>query len=142
MLGVDRRTRASTAADELLREYGERSSASATRSRHTRVGVFFGEPAGERVDDPYFGGDGPDRTGCMRCGACMVGCRYGAKNTLVKNYLWFAEQLGAKVIAERQVTDIRPLGAADGSHGYAVDDLAPGRLAAPPATHASPPAAS
>ncbi len=113
-----------TAADELLREYGERIGVGDT-FKHTRVGIFFG-PAGERVDDPYFGGDGPDRTGCVRCAACMIGCRYGAKNTLVKNYLWFAEQLGAKVIAERQVTDIRPLGAADGSLGYAVETSHPG----------------
>ena len=50
----------------------------------------------------------------------MVGCRHGAKNTLVKNYLWFAEKLGVKIVPERQVTEIRPLGAADGSDGYAV----------------------
>ena len=61
----------------------------------TPCGVFFGEP-GKTVADPYFGGDGPARTGCIRCGACMVGCRVGAKNTLVKNYLWFAEKRGAR----------------------------------------------
>ena len=60
----------------------------------------------------------------------MVGCRHGAKNTLVKNYLWFAEQLGVEILPERQVTEIRPLGAADGSDGYAVDHRAPRRLAA------------
>ena len=54
------------------------------------AGLFFGEPA-VTVSDPYFDGAGPDRTGCTRCGACMVGCREGSKNTLVKNYLWFAE---------------------------------------------------
>ena len=56
----------------------------------------------------------------------MVGCRYGAKNTLVKNYLWFAERRGAQVLPERQVTEIRPLGAADGSDGYAVVTARPG----------------
>ena len=56
----------------------------------------------------------------MRCGSCMVGCRHGAKNTLVKNYLWFAEKLGVEIEPERQVTEIRPLGAADGSGGYEV----------------------
>ena len=57
---------------------------------------------------------------------CMLGCRYGAKNTLVKNYLWFAEKLGVEVLAERQVTDIRPIGPADGSEGYEVETEHPG----------------
>jgi cholesterol oxidase len=78
------------------------------------------------VADPYFGGTGPERTGCTRCGACMVGCRVGAKNTLVKNYLWFAERNGASVLPEREVVDIRPLGAADGSDGYRVETVRPG----------------
>ena len=86
---------------------------------HTRVGVYLGEPAVEHPD-PYFDGEGPARTGCIRCGECMVGCRHGAKNTLVKNYLWFAERLGVRIDAERTVTDVRPLGAPDGSEGYAV----------------------
>ncbi|HEY8663194.1 MAG TPA: FAD-dependent oxidoreductase, partial [Propionibacteriaceae bacterium] len=60
--------------------------------RKTPVGVFFGKP-GERVPDPYFDGAGPDRTGCTECGNCMVGCRVGAKNTLVKNYLALAERI-------------------------------------------------
>jgi len=76
--------------------------------RPTEVGVFFG-PEGEEVADPYFGGDGPARSGCKHCGGCMVGCRYNAKNTLVKNYLYFAEKWGAQVWAECEVTDIRPL---------------------------------
>ncbi|MFN8582308.1 MAG: GMC family oxidoreductase [Gemmatimonadaceae bacterium] len=65
--------------------------------RRVPVGVFFGPP-GEEVPDPYFGGTGPARTGCTRCGACMVGCRHGAKNTLRKNYLWFAERAGATIV--------------------------------------------
>jgi len=105
-------------ADQLLKEYGEEIGVEETFTS-TRVGVYFGE-SGETVDDPYFGGEGPTRTGCHRCGSCMVGCRHGAKNTLVKNYLWFAEKLGVTVIPERNVTGIRPLGAADGSDGYAV----------------------
>jgi cholesterol oxidase len=113
-----------TAADELLKEYGEQIGVGDTFS-HTRVGIFFGEP-GKEVDDPYFGGEGPVRTGCIRCAACMIGCRYGAKNTLVKNYLWFAERLGVDVIPERQVSEIRPLGAADGSDGYRVLTEHPG----------------
>jgi cholesterol oxidase len=75
--------------------------------RKTPVGVFFGMP-GVRVPDPYFGGAGPDRTGCTECGNCMVGCRVGAKNTLVKNYLALAERLGATVEPLRTVVDVRP----------------------------------
>lgn len=82
----------------------------------TPVGVYFGTP-GERVKDPYFGGDGPDRTGCNFCGGCMVGCRFDAKNTLDKNYLFFAEKLGAEVLPETKVVDIIPL-SPDGSAGY------------------------
>jgi cholesterol oxidase len=93
--------------------------------KRTPVGIFFGEP-GKAVPDPYFGGKGPARTGCTRCGACMVGCRVGAKNTLVKNYLWFAEKAGAQVLPEHEVVDIRPLGAADGTDGYEVTTQRPG----------------
>jgi cholesterol oxidase len=74
----------------------------------TNVGTFFGEQ-GKTVRDPYFGGEGPDRTGCTHCGGCMVGCRYGAKNTLVKNYLYLAEKWGAQVWPETEVRDVRPL---------------------------------
>ena len=75
------------------------------------VGVFFGDPEkeGQTVPDPYFDGEGPARAGCTHCGGCMVGCRYNGKNTLTKNYLYFAEKMGARVIAETEVTDIRPL---------------------------------
>ncbi len=72
----------------------------------TPVAVHFGTP-GKTVDDPYFGGAGPARTGCTLCGGCMVGCRHGAKNTLDRNYLWFAEQLGAKVVPMRTVVDVK-----------------------------------
>ncbi len=76
--------------------------------RRTSVGTFFGQP-GIEVPDPYFGGDGPARSGCIHCGACMVGCRYNAKNTLVKNYLYLAEKRGARVLAENEVVDVRAL---------------------------------
>jgi cholesterol oxidase len=105
-------------ADDHLRAYARELGVEHTYAK-TRVGVFLGE-AGVRVADPYFGGDGPERTGCTRCGRCMVGCPVGAKNTLVKNYLWFAERAGAAIVPERTVVDIRPLGAHDGSDGYAV----------------------
>jgi cholesterol oxidase len=116
-------------ADQLLREFGQHLGVDDTYTK-TPVGVFLGEP-GKTVPDPYFGGEGPDRTGCQQCGRCMVGCPHGAKNTLVKNYLWLAERRGAEVSADRTVTEIRPLGAADGSDGYAVTSersgLLPGR---------------
>ena len=86
----------------------------------TPVGVFFGgvgDAPGETVADPYFGGAGPDRTPCIGCGECMTGCRHNAKNTLVKNYLYLAEQQGARVHPLTTVTRVRPL--EDG--GYRVD---------------------
>jgi len=91
----------------------------------TPVAVFFGEE-GVEVEDPYFSGEGPRRTGCTKCGACMVGCRVGAKNTLLKNYLWFAEKKGTRIFADRRVVDIKPAGAADGSDGYVVSTEYPG----------------
>ncbi|SEQ77749.1 FAD-dependent oxidoreductase [Lentzea albida] len=71
----------------------------------TPVGVFFGEP-GKKTADPFFGGAGPERTGCTECGSCMSGCRVGAKNTLVKNYLYLAEKLGAQVFPLTTVTKL------------------------------------
>ncbi|MCW2687467.1 MAG: choD 2, partial [Mycobacterium sp.] len=77
----------------------------------TPVGVFFGpdgtKTPGQRVPDPYFGGAGPARTGCIECGSCMTGCRYGAKNTLVKNYLGLAESAGAQVHPMTTVTSFK-----------------------------------
>src|SRR5690349_11992282 len=81
--------------------------------RATDVGAYFGE-AGVTVADPYFGGEGPARAGCNHCGGCMVGCRQNAKNTLPKNYLYFAEKRGAVVKAEVEVVDVRPLTMDDG----------------------------
>ncbi|MCR3746360.1 FAD-dependent oxidoreductase [Lentzea californiensis] len=75
----------------------------------TPVGVFFGEP-GKKAADPYFGGAGPERTGCTECGSCMSGCRVGAKNTLVKNYLYLAEKLGAQVFPLTTVTQLKEAG--------------------------------
>ena len=105
-------------ADQLLRELGEELGVGDSYKK-TPVGVYFGQ-AGETVPDPYFDGDRPERTGCMLCGRCMVGCPHGAKNTLVKNYLYLAEKRGARVMAERTVIDIRPVGTADGAEGYEV----------------------
>ncbi|MBF6170849.1 GMC oxidoreductase [Nocardia blacklockiae] len=106
MLGVVRNPHI-TPADEVFRQVAEDMGVGDTFVQ-TPVGVFFDEP-GKRVADPYFGGVGPDRTGCLECGECMTGCRHGAKNTLVKNYLYLAEQAGAQVIPLTTVTAVRPL---------------------------------
>ncbi len=111
-------------ADELLREYANEIGVGET-FKPTRVGVYLDDP-GQVNEDPFFGGEGPQRRGCIRCGSCMVGCRHGAKNTLPKNYLWFAEKLGVKIIPEREATAITPLGAPDGSRGYVVHSERPG----------------
>lgn len=96
-----------TPADHVLKEIADEAGRGHT-FRPANVAIYFGEP-GKTVPDPYFGGDGPERTGCTHCGGCMVGCRHNAKNTLVKNYLYFAEKWGAEVRAESEVRDIRPL---------------------------------
>ncbi|GIJ80160.1 FAD-dependent oxidoreductase [Micromonospora phaseoli] len=96
-----------TAADRAMRRVAERMGVADT-FHPTPVGVHIGRP-GERVADPYFGGAGPPRNGCTHCGACMTGCRVGAKNTLVKNYLWLAERLGARVHPLTTVTAVRPV---------------------------------
>jgi cholesterol oxidase len=85
----------------------------------TSVAVFFGEEE-KTVPDPYFKGKGPEKSGCNFCGGCMTGCRYHAKNTLDKNYLYFAGELGTKIQAESEVVDVKPLDAPDGSGGYSV----------------------
>ena len=113
-------------ADKYLQDYAATLGVEDTFTR-TPVAVYFGE-AGEQVADPYFDGKGPERTGCTRCGACMIGCRVGAKNTLVKNYLWFAEQAGAEVLPDLKVVDIEPLGKGDGSDGYRLHMRSPGPL--------------
>ena len=95
-------------ADGCLREVGREIRGEDTFHMND-VGVFFGEPD-KTVPDPYFDGKGPDRTGCTFCGACMIGCPVGAKNTLDKNYLYLAEGLGVQIIPETEVTGIRSSG--------------------------------
>ncbi|WP_372735748.1 GMC family oxidoreductase N-terminal domain-containing protein [Nocardioides sp.] len=114
-----------TPADEVMQKVADDMGVGET-FHPTPVGVFFGGPgqeAGEEVEDPFFGGAGPARNTCRNCGECMSGCRHNAKNTLVKNYLYLAEQNGATVLPLTTVTKIspRPAGAsADGEAGYDV----------------------
>ncbi|MEU1386466.1 MULTISPECIES: GMC family oxidoreductase [unclassified Nonomuraea] len=93
-----------TRADDVMRRVAEKMGVGDT-FHLAPVGVYFGEDG----VDPYFGGAGPRRRGCIECGQCMTGCRHGAKNTLVKNYLHLAERAGARVYAECTVTSVRPL---------------------------------
>jgi cholesterol oxidase len=120
MLGVVRNPTV-TPSDVALREVADRMGVADTFAL-TPVGVFFGEGPGATADDPFFGGAGPARTGCVECGSCMTGCRYGAKNTLPKNYLWLAERAGAEVRPLTTVTAVRPLPGG----GYAVDTVRTG----------------
>ncbi|MEV6769621.1 GMC family oxidoreductase [Nocardia sp. NPDC051030] len=121
MLGVAENPRI-TPADEALREVAVELGVEDT-FHPTNVGVFFGEP-GKTVPDPYFGGVGPDRTGCIHCANCMTGCAHGAKNTTNTNYLYLAEQAGAQVHSMTTVTDVRQLTGG----GYAVTTQTSGRL--------------
>ncbi|HUG34006.1 MAG TPA: GMC oxidoreductase [Anaerolineales bacterium] len=112
MLGVARNPKL-WKADLVLQQMAEERHMGHT-FRTMDVGVYFGE-AGVTVADPYFGGEGPERAGCIHCGGCMVGCRYNAKNVLPKNYLYFAEKNGAEVRSEVEVVAVRPLAMDDGS---------------------------
>jgi cholesterol oxidase len=115
-----------TDADRIMKEVADDMGVGDTFVP-TPVGVFFGDgdkTPGKTVPDPYFGGAGPARTGCIECGSCMTGCRYGAKNTLVKNYLGLAESAGAQVFPMRTVTGFEEL--ADGS--WRVDTVVTGRV--------------
>ncbi|WP_435770088.1 GMC oxidoreductase [Nocardioides sp. SYSU DS0651] len=110
MLGVTQYANVSP-ADRIIKDVAEEMGVGDT-FHPTPVGVFFGGPEqapGTEVEDPYFGGAGPRRNTCINCGECMTGCRHNAKNTLVKNYLYLAEQNGAVVHPLTTVTDVRPL---------------------------------
>ncbi len=111
-----------TPADEVALEIARHFGAEDT-FHPTPVGVFFGE-RGVEVDDPYFGGAGPRRSGCMECGGCMVGCRFNAKNSLDRNYLYLAEKAGASVFAEHEVVDVVALAGG----GYRVHTRRPGSV--------------
>ena len=104
-------------ADSVLKSIAEdRGTPEAFEKPH--LAIYFGK-AGETAPDPYFGGKGPERTGCHRCGACMTGCRHDGKNTLDKNYLYFARQQGLQLQADTEVVKVSPL---EGG-GYEVEAL-------------------
>ncbi|WP_018657021.1 GMC oxidoreductase [Actinomadura flavalba] len=113
-----------TPADRAMEQVAKKMGVADTYHA-TPVGVFFGDGTpGEDAADPYFGGVGPDRTSCTACGACMVGCKVGAKNTLVKNYLYLAEKAGVEVVPDTTATAVTPR---EGG-GYTVDVRSPGLL--------------
>jgi cholesterol oxidase len=110
MLGVTPNTR-QWPADAILKDIAGEMGVQSTFGP-TRVGVFFGglqDTEGQEIQDPYFNGHGPSRNTCIHCGGCMVGCRYNAKNTLPKNYLYFAEKLGVTILPEANVRNVIPL---------------------------------
>jgi len=86
----------------------------------TYNGIYFGTP-GVTVPDPFFGGEGPERSGCQLCGDCLSGCGKNSKNSLDRNYLYFAEKNGADILTERKVSRIVPLEAG----GYSLDMVHP-----------------
>ncbi len=124
MLGVVRNPTV-TPTDEVVKQVADQMGVGHTFDP-APVGVFFGrdgrkEP-GVEADDPFFGGTGPRRRGCLEVGECMTGCRHNAKNTLVKNYLYLAEKAGAAVYPETTAVMVRPLD----HDGYAVDTVRTG----------------
>jgi cholesterol oxidase len=113
-------------ADHLLNKAAQSAGVGDSFYR-THVAVFQspeGEAGGKTYPDPYFDGEGPARATCIGCGGCMVGCRYNAKNSLDKNYLYLAEKHGARVFEETRVVNVKPLnGKVDGSDGYEVHTI-------------------
>jgi cholesterol oxidase len=104
--------------DRVLREVATEMGAADSYQAVDGIGVYLGDPHVET--DPYFAGLGPARRGCTYCAGCMVGCRHGAKNTLDKNYLYFAEhRYGAEIRPETKVVKIEYTGA-----GYRVHTVA------------------
>src|SRR5215470_3018306 len=120
MLGVVRYPYMPTDVDRALRDVATEMGRGETFNK-APVGVYFGSP-GVEAEDPYFGGVGPRRTGCISCGKCNIGCGHNAKNKLTTNYLYLAEKLGAQVHALHEVHDLVAL---DGG-GFEVHTRHPG----------------
>ena len=121
MLGIEDNPRM-TPSDIVMKQVADDMGVGHT-FRMTPVGVYFGTP-GVTVPDPYFGGRGPARTGCIECGECMTGCRWNAKNTLPKNYLHLAELAGARILPMTTVVGVDPLPGG----GYRIETRATGSL--------------
>src|SRR5271157_6073174 len=125
MLGVTE-NRILGPADHLLKKAAEAAGIGHT-FYCTKVGIFQpaeGEVGNQTFPDPFFGGEGPARTTCTACGGCIMGCRYGAKNTLDLSYLYLAEKHGARLFPETRVVDVKPLGgSSNGSAGYEVSTV-------------------
>ncbi|MGB7437293.1 MAG: GMC oxidoreductase [Candidatus Acidiferrum sp.] len=124
MLGVTE-NRILGPADHLLKKAAEAAGSGHT-FYCTKVGIFQpaeGEAGNQSFPDPFFGGEGPTRTTCTACGGCIMGCRYGAKNTLDLGYLYLAEKHGAQLFPETRVVNVKPLAASDGSAGYEVSTV-------------------
>jgi len=115
MLGAERHPYMSR-SDKVMQQLSTETPGSAFEK--TEVAVYFGK-TGITVPDPYFDGNGPNRTGCNLCGGCMTGCRYNAKNTLDKNYLYLAQTNGVEIIAEKTVINVIPIGD-HGGNGYEI----------------------
>ena len=96
-----------TPADLVMKQVADRMGRGDT-FHPTRVGVYFGDGQETPASDPFFGGAGPLRAACTECGACMTGCRNGAKNMLTENYLYLAERAGARIMPMTMVTAVRP----------------------------------
>jgi cholesterol oxidase len=107
MLGVVRYPYMPTDVDRAMQAVATEIGRGETFNK-TPVGVYFGSP-GVEAEDPYFGGVGPRRTGCISCGNCNIGCGHNAKNKLTTNYLYLAEKLGAQVHELHEVFDLVPL---------------------------------
>jgi len=124
MLGTTKNTYTNI-ADDTFKQVAE-SMGLGDSYKTVSTGVFFPQEDNQRgktVSDPYFAGDGPDRATCKFCGSCLIGCRDNAKNTLMKNYLYFAERNGVEIRPDSKVKCIEPLekeGKKDGSGGYVV----------------------
>jgi len=116
-----------TEVDKVMRSVAEKMGRGST-FKNLPVGVYFGTK-GIEVDDPFFDGEGPRRTGCTFCGGCMIGCKDNAKNTLPKNYLYFAEKFGVEIRSEAQVSEISTVedGVAEGAR-YRIRFFSPKRV--------------
>ena len=120
MLGVVRYPYMPTDVDRVLQQVATEIGRGETFNR-APVGVYFGSP-GVEAEDPYFGGVGPRRTGCISCGNCNIGCGHNAKNKLTTNYLYLAEKFGAEIHELHEVHELVPL---DGG-GFEVHTRHPG----------------